>query len=87
MQHDKGYFHLTPRGWVRRDNLPYPDERVETWLYELECPAEDAKDRVYLTRIWFNPGVTPGTRDAIRAKFGEPMMATRERNVTLECLV
>jgi len=84
---DKGYFHLTPKGWVRQDNLPYPEDRVETWLYELECPAEDAKDRVYLTRIWVSSDTAAKARDALRTQFGEPMMATPERNVTLECQV
>ena len=84
---DKGYFHLTPHGWVRQDNPAYPDDRVETWLYELECPAEDAKDRVYLSRVWLSPCTTEYARNELRARFGQPMMATPERNVTLECLV
>ena len=84
---DKGYYHLTPKGWLRQDSLPYPDSRIETWLYEMECPAEDAKDQVCLTRVWFNPGWSARARDALRMQFGEPLMATPERNVTLECLV
>jgi hypothetical protein len=84
---DKGYFHLTSNGWVRQDNLPYPEGRLETWLYEMECPSDDAKDRVYLTRVWFSPSMTSRARDALRARFGEPLMATPDRNVTLECLV
>ncbi len=84
---DRGYFHLTSGGWVRQDNLPYPPDRVETWLYEMECPAEDAKDQVCLTRVWFSPAMTERARGALRAHFGQPMMATPERNVTLECLV
>ncbi|HWC64129.1 MAG TPA: hypothetical protein VG501_10940 [Rhizomicrobium sp.] len=87
MSSDKGYYHLTPKGWVRQDNLPYPDDRVETWLYEMECPAEDAKDQVCLTRVWFNPAWGARARDGLRSQFGEPLMATPERNVTLECLV
>jgi hypothetical protein len=85
--HDEGYFHLTPHGWVRQDNQPFPDDRVETWRYEMDCPAEDAKDQVCLTRVWFAPGTVEKARDALRSSFGQPLMATPERNVTLECLI
>ena len=49
---EQGYFHLTPTGWVRQDQVPFPQDRCETWLYEMEWPQEDAKERVTLTRIW-----------------------------------
>jgi hypothetical protein len=84
---DKGYFHLTPKGWMRQDDLPYPENRVETWLYEMVCPAEDAKDRVSLIRVWFNQGWSAKAREALRSQYGEPLLATPERNVTMECLV
>jgi len=84
---DSGLFHLTPQGWVRRDQRPYPADRVETWSYEMECPAEDAKEQVCLTRIWTNLEITPQDHDVIRARFGEPLCPTVERNVVLECRV
>ena len=56
---DSGYFHLTPKGWVRKDIAPFPEDRCETWLYEMEWPAEDAKEQVILTKIWVSPNFLP----------------------------
>lgn len=84
---DSGFFHLTPQGWVRRDRQPFPEDRLETWSYEMECPAEDAKEHVCLTRIWVNSRVTPQDHDVIHARFGEPLLPTAERNIVLECRV
>ena len=84
---DHGFYHLTPTGWVRQDLQPFPADRVETWVYEMECPAEDAKDRVCLTRTWINPGASGEQRDALRKRYAAPMTPTPDRNVTLECLV
>lgn len=84
---DNGFYHLTPNGWVRQDRQPFPDDRVETWSYEMECPTEDAKDRVCLTRIWAHPQASTAERDALRRRYAQPMTATPERNVTLECQV
>ena len=82
-----GFFHLTPDGWVRRDREPFPKNRVETWAYEMECLAEDAKERVCLTRTWVQPEFPSQARENLHFRFGEPMAATPERNVTLECEV
>jgi hypothetical protein len=84
---DSGFFHLTPQGWFRGDQRPFPADRVETWSYEMECPAEDAKEQVCLTRIWENTRMTPQGHEIIRARFGEPLHPTLERNVVLECQV
>lgn len=32
---DDGYFHLTPDGWKRQDEEPFPENRVETWQYSM----------------------------------------------------
>jgi hypothetical protein len=84
---DSGFFHLTPQGWVRWDQRPFPADRVETWSYEMECPAEDAKEQVCLTRIWGNARITAQDHEIISARFGEPLRPTLERNVMLECEV
>jgi hypothetical protein len=83
---DKGYFHLTPRGWVRQDQLPHPEDRVETWLYQPE-PEESAEIQLCLTRVWIDPGMTVRERDALRAKFARPQRIMAERNLMRECLV
>jgi hypothetical protein len=82
---DGGYFHLTPKGWVRKDRAPFPEDRCETWLYEMEWPSEDAKEQVILTKIWASPN-SPAI-ERLRAQFGNPLAPSRTRNVKLECRV
>lgn len=84
---DTGFFHLTPHGWLRQDHLPFPADRVETWSYHMECPADDAREQVSLCRVWAHPKVELQRRDAIRAQFGDAQLPTTDRNVTLECQV
>lgn len=84
---ERGLFHLTPQGWRRGDNQPFPADRIETWTYEMECPAEDAKEQVCLTRTWICSTATSQVSAALHARFGEPVLPTPERNVTLECQV
>jgi hypothetical protein len=83
---DSGFFHLTPYGWARQDGEPFPADRIETWCYEMEVPADDAKERVCLTRVWRHPGLSPEQCDDWRQHFGPPLRASLERNITLECL-
>jgi len=84
---DSGYLHLSPAGWVRKDEQPFPANRLETWRYEMERPAADAKERVHLTRIWADPGV-PGSRIAgLHAQFGDAVAARKDRHVVLDCRV
>jgi len=84
---DRGYFHLTPHGWMRQDLPPFPADRAETWRYELECPAPDAKERVCLTKIWSRPDLSAEGLAALQSRYGEPLLPTPDRNVTLECSV
>ena len=32
---DEGAFHLTPAGWLRVDEEPFPADRIETWRYSM----------------------------------------------------
>lgn len=81
---ERGTLHLTPTGWVRQDQEPFPGDRLESWTFEREQPAEDAKERVCLSRVWVDPRA--GTeRAALSVRFGAPFQATPERNVLLEC--
>jgi hypothetical protein len=82
---ERGYFHLLSDGWLRQDQTPFPEGRVETWAYETEQPAEDAKERICLSRTWKKPGIAAEQLDALHARFGEPILPTTSRNVTLEC--
>jgi len=82
---DRGYFHLTEHGWVRHDALPFPADRVETWQYEMECQAQDARERVCLTRIWRRSGIAPEIHQSLHKRFGGPIPLSPDRNITLEC--
>jgi hypothetical protein len=86
-RNDAGYFHLTDKGWVRCDNLPYPADRIETWKYEEDRPASDAKEQVRLTRIWCAPHMTEAERGTIRARFGNAVSPNEDRHLILDCLV
>lgn len=82
---DFGYFHLTSQGWIRQDALPFPAERLETWQYEEERPAEDAKDRIRLTRIWRKPGIAETQLESLHTNFGEAVSPDVDRHITLDC--
>jgi hypothetical protein len=84
---DRGFYHLLADGWLRKDTQPFPADRLETWAYEMEVPAEDAKERVCLTRTWRKPGMSSDGLGAFHACFGEAMYPSPSRNVTLECEV
>ena len=81
---DEGFYHLTKHGWVRKDHVPFPSDRIETWAYEMECLAEDAKERVCLRRTWKAQDAETQERQSLRGFFGTPVPLTAERNITLE---
>jgi hypothetical protein len=81
---DEGFYHLTSRGWERKDHAPFPDDRVETWAYQMECLAEDAKEHVCLKRMWKCQNWDQQEARILRARFGTPVPVTVERNITLE---
>lgn len=84
---ERGYFHLTGSGWVRLDRSPFPADRVETWKYEMEREAEDAKEQVCLTKVWSDPKADGDRVANLHKQFGAPVKPARDRNVTLECQV
>ncbi len=84
---ESGYFHLTPNGWGRKDDEPAPPDRLETWEYQMERPATDAKEQVTLTRVWISKDVTDAQSVALHVRHGEAVQATLDRNVVLDCHV
>jgi hypothetical protein len=84
---DDGLYHLTRSGWVRKDRSPFPQDRVETWSYRAECPAEDAKEQVCLVRIWRDEHLSAQECETLHARFGMPVSLQTGRNITLECEV
>jgi hypothetical protein len=86
-ENENGYFHLTPNGWLRKDSEPFPPYRLETWKYQLERPAQDAKDEVTLTRVWISEDVTDAQSVVLHVRHGEAVQAMLTRNVVLDCHV
>lgn len=84
---ERGFFHLTPEGWIRQDRQPFPEGRMETWAYELECLADDAKEQVCLTRTWTCPAISEQGRAAFKVLHGQPIQPQPMRNVTFQCEV
>ena len=84
---DRGFYHLTSHGWVRKDDRPFPAERLETWAYEAECPADDAKEQVCLIRTWICTSTPELNRKALHALYGQPVLPQVNRNVKFECEV
>jgi len=81
---DRGFYHLTRQGWVRKDHAPFPHDRIETWSYDMECLADDAKERVCLRRTWKARDWDQQECQNLRTRFGTPVPLTTERNITLE---
>ena len=84
---ESGFYHLTRSGWVRQDTLPYPGERVETWSYQAVHVSDDAKDQIWLTRVWKDTHIDSGDRKALRVRFGIPIAAEPKRHITVQCEV
>lgn len=82
---ESGYFHLTRTGWQRKDDMPFPAGRVETWQYEAEQPSVSAKQQVHLVRLWSSPGVSASERAQLRARFGYPVAIAHDRHITIDC--
>ena len=83
---DFGYFHLTSKGWTRCDEPPFPGDRIETWQYEEERPADGVKDRIRLTRIWCAAGIPEAQLTALHARFGEAVVPDPDRHIILDCI-
>lgn len=85
---ERGYYHLTELGWMRQDQPPFPPDRIQTWIYEMECQAEDAKQSVCLTRIWNCPDLPADALALLQRRHGsEPFAPSPRRNITMECNV
>jgi hypothetical protein len=82
---DEGFFHLTATGWRRQDTSPFPADRIETWRFRSETPADDAKQQVHLERLWICHHTPAEERDQIRAHFGYPFRASHDLHLTIDC--
>ncbi len=69
----EGYFHLTPNGWERVDEEPFPANRIETWQYYMSQASGWSKEYRSLTCVWANPCMGRSERDQVRKKFDAPL--------------
>jgi hypothetical protein len=69
---DDGFFHLTLEGWVRKDDEPFSEGRVETWRYSMLQSSGWSEVRRRLHCRWVDPNRSRVDRDAIRKRFGWP---------------
>jgi hypothetical protein len=80
---DEDLFHLTPTGWARKSDEPFPSDRVETWSYDMYQASGFSKEIVTFKRVWINEEVDQAQRDEMRKKFGFPYKSTRSREVSI----
>jgi hypothetical protein len=80
---DYGYFHLLSTGWVRKDDEPFPEGRVETWQYSSSQASGWSREHRSIHCIWASPDVSRADRDALRRKFGNAAHMTHSRDNTI----
>jgi hypothetical protein len=77
---DEGFFHLTADGWVRKDEEPFPEARIETWRYRMHQSSGWSDEKRQLHCKWADPKLSRADRDALRKKFGLPYGFGRDCN-------
>jgi hypothetical protein len=77
---DDGLFHLTPAGWLRKDNEPFPPGRIETWHYSMTQSSGWFEERRSLNCLWVDPARNRTERDTLRRQFGWPYGFRRDHN-------
>jgi hypothetical protein len=80
---DEGYFHLTSNGWVRKDEEPFPPDRIETWEYSSSQASGWSREYQSVHCVWANADVSRSDRDALRKKFGNAAHLTASRDNTI----
>lgn len=69
---DDGHFHLTPSGWVRQDDEPFPADRIETWHYSMHQASGWSREHRTLSCVWVSPNISRAERDLVREQFEAP---------------
>ena len=74
-------YHLTPRGWIEgtetffgktQKELSPPEDRVETWLKEVEQSSGYSPESVDWNVIWSDPTKTKDEIAKLRSSFPAP---------------
>lgn len=64
-------YHLTPSGWQRADSPPYPEERVETVLCEMDSQEDNPGTLPAFTCLWKSPKCSLSEINSLHRAFGE----------------
>ena len=70
---DAGFYHLLPRGWVRQDKEPFPNDRIETWRFTMHQSWVTQPEYYDFRCVWADDKVSEKTRSEFRAKIGMPI--------------
>jgi hypothetical protein len=80
-------YHLTPRGWVggsetffeksTKEVVP-PDDRVETWLKEVEQSSRHSPEEVDWKIIWSDPNKAKDEIERLRSSFPRPFQFPKQ---------
>ena len=65
-------FHLTPAGWIRLDEEPFPLDRIETWRYLMHQASAWSREHRALYCEWVDQAIAREERDLLRKKHGWP---------------
>ena len=80
---DEGFFHLTATGWRRQDIEPYPEGRIETWLFKSSQTSGWSSEQVSMVAVWAAKNIPRADRDALRDKFPMPGIEPGNRDHTV----
>lgn len=69
---DDGFWHLTPNGWVRKDEEPFPSDRLETWHYSMSQASGWSQEHRSWTCTWASPDHSRADRDMLRIQHPIP---------------
>ena len=80
---DEGAFHLTPAGWLRVDDEPFPADRIETWRYSMHKASGWSREHRSLYCEWADHAIAREERDTLRKKYGWPYGLTPSRDTII----
>ena len=80
---DEGAFHLTPAGWLRVDEEPFPADRIETWRYSMYQALGWSREHKSLYCEWVDPAIAREERDLLRKKYGWPDGLAPSRDIII----
>jgi|SRR6476661_10856821 len=81
-------YHLTPSGWVsgsffvygdKTEDGPIPQDRVETWIEEIEDTSLYSPQIVSWRKVWESPSVSSEAKADLYNKYPRPEFKPRER--------